>query len=147
MAYERTYVQIVNKLDTIETNADVTDATNVAAAGAVMATSAVFTFETVLGTILNELVVMPACTVTKFDTVVMGPTTDTAPETLTFSNETGAMTGGVVTIASGSAAGVTDTATPTTNNTFAAGEKMTCAVGGENGQATITRVTVHYTMT
>jgi hypothetical protein len=111
------------------------------------ANSGAMSFETVLGTILTEDIIMPACTVTRMDSVVMGPTTDTAPETLTFSNETGAMTGGVITIATGAVAQEKDTATPTTNNVFALGERLSCAVGGENGQATLCRVTVFFTLT
>ena len=46
------------------------------------------------------------------------------------------MTGGTITITqASSAAGDVDSASPSANNTFSAGQKLQIAVGGENGSA------------
>jgi hypothetical protein len=68
------------------------------------------------------LVAFPfACTLTRVTTILHG-TIATADEVLTFTNSTGPVAMGTMTItASGSAEGDIDTFTPASNNTFAAG--------------------------
>lgn len=92
------------------------------------------TFEATIGTADTKYLVVPwACSLTTAYSVIDAAIA-TGNETITLSNDTGAMTGGVITITqSGSAAGDIDSCTPTTNNTFAAGEKLTIAIGGESG--------------
>lgn len=110
--------------------------------------SAVLVFDITLGTIDDQHIVIPfACTVVRIYSVIMGVLT-TGDEALTFENNAGTgLTAGVITITqSGSADGNIDSATPTANNTFTAGQKLTCAIGGENGTATVARITVYVTL-
>ncbi|MFH0853944.1 MAG: hypothetical protein V1891_00405 [bacterium] len=93
-------------------------------------------------------VMMPKCTVTKISTVLSGAIT-VADSTITASRNTDAMANGVVTIAtSGSAAGVIDSASPTTNNTFDGSTQYLKLVGdGGSTDAAPVIVTIEYTMT
>lgn len=101
-------------------------------------------FQITLGTADDQHIVIPyACNVTAIHSVIDRALT-TADETLTFKNNAGTgMTGGVITITqSGSADGDIDSVTPSANNAFTAGQKMTVSIGGENGTAAICHVTV-----
>lgn len=101
-----------------------------------------------LGTGDDQHVVLPfACTVTKIYSVIDRALT-TGNETLTFKDDGGtSLTSGVITITqSASADGDIDSATPTANNTFTAGEKLTCTIGGENGTAVLAQITVLVTL-
>lgn len=101
-------------------------------------------FTVTLGTADDQHIVCPFTgNVTKIYTVIDQALT-TADETLTFKNNAGTgMTSGVVTITqSGSADGDIDSATPSANNSFTAGEKITCSIGGENGTAAVCTVTL-----
>lgn len=102
------------------------------------------TVELTLGTADNYHVPVPFTgDVTAVYTVIDQALT-TADETLTFKNDAGtSMTGGVVTITqSGSAEADKDSATPTANNSFTAGENCIIAIGGENGTAARCTVTI-----
>jgi hypothetical protein len=108
-----------------------------------------FVFDVTLGTADDQHLVMPhACNVVRIDSVIMGVLT-VADEVLTFENDAAvALTGGAITITqAASADGDIDSVTPTANNSFAAGEKLTCAIGGENGTATVARITVWVELT
>ncbi len=93
-------------------------------------------------------VMMPKCTVTKISTVLSAAIT-LADSTITASRNTDAMANGVVTIANvGSAAGVIDSASPTTNNTFDGSTQYLKLVGdGGSTDAAPVIVTIEYTMT
>ncbi len=97
-----------------------------------------------LGTADDQHVVFPyACTVTRIDCIIDRALT-TADEVLTFKNNAGTgLTAGVITITqSGSADGDIDSVSPTANNTFTAGQKLTCSIGGQNGTAALAQITV-----
>ena len=100
-------------------------------------------FQVTLGTADDQHIVIPyGGNITTLYSVIDQALT-TADETLTFKNNAGtSMTEGVITITqSGSADGDIDSATPSANRTFAAGEKMTVSIGGENGTAAICHIT------
>lgn len=102
------------------------------------------TLKITLGTADDQHVVIPfTCDVVGIYSVIDQALT-TADEVLTFKNNAGtALTGGAITITqSGSADGDIDSVTPTANNSFSAGEKLTVSIGGENGTAVVCNVTV-----
>lgn len=104
----------------------------------------VLNMQLTLGTADDQHVVIPfACNVTAVYCVIDRALT-TADETLTLKNNAGTgMTGGVITITqSGSADGDIDSVTPSANNSFTAGQKMTVSIGGENGTAAIANLTI-----
>ena len=119
------------------------DGTNVASTAQEIDERAL-SFDVTLGTADDQHIVIPwNCNVTKIYSVIDAAPT-TADETLTFKNNAGtALTGGVITITqAGSADGDIDSATPTANNSFTAGQKMTVSIGGENGTAAGCQITV-----
>jgi len=106
-------------------------------------------FDIVLGTADDQHIVIPwACNVIAIHTVIDAALA-TADEVLTFENNAGTgLTNGVVTITqSGSADGDIDSVTPTANNAFTAGQKLTVAIGGQNTVAANCQVTVLLTIT
>jgi hypothetical protein len=101
-------------------------------------------FSVTLGTSAAAYLVLPwACDVLGIHTVINEALTS-ADETLTFKDASGTgMTSGVVTITqAASAGGNVNSATPTGNNSFTAGQKLQVAIGGENGTAVTCRITV-----
>lgn len=110
--------------------------------------SGVLSFDVTLSTGDDQHVVIPyACTVTRIDSVIHGAIAN-ANETLTFKNNAGTgLTGGVITVAfSGSADGTLDSVTPTANNTFTAGQKLTCTIAGDATNAIVARLTLYVTL-
>ena len=102
------------------------------------------TYQVTLGTADDQHIVIPYTgNVTAIYSVIDRALT-TADETLTFKDNGGTgLTGGVITVTqSGSADGDIDSVTPTANNSFTAGEKLTVSIGGENGTAAICHITV-----
>lgn len=101
-------------------------------------------FQVTLGTADDQHIVIPwACNVTAIYSVIDSALT-VADETLTFKDNGGTgLTGGVITVTqSGSADGDIDSVTPSANNAFTAGQKLTVSIGGENGTAAICNITV-----
>lgn len=100
-----------------------------------------------LGAVKTHYITIPTnCTLTRIDSVVFG-TTATALETLTTKNHAGTgITGGVVSIANGAIAKEVDTASPSANNTFTAGEVLTIDVGGENSNSVECEITFEFTL-
>ncbi|MCH7575857.1 MAG: hypothetical protein IIA59_12140 [Candidatus Marinimicrobia bacterium] len=72
-----------------------------------------------------------------------------ADETVALKNHAGsAMTGGTITITQvGSAAGDIDSVTPSANNSFASGEMIQIAIGGENGTAVTASLSLVFQVT
>ena len=94
-----------------------------------------------LGTARSDYVVIPyTCTVTTVYSVIDAAIA-TGDEVFTFANNAGTAMAGTLTIANaGSAAGDVDSVSPTTNNTFTAGQKMklTTDGGSDGGKAIFT---------
>ena len=101
-------------------------------------------FQVTLGTADDQHIVIPYTGNVIGVYTVIDQALTTADETLTFKNNAGTgMTNGVVTITqAASADGDVDSASPTANNSFTAGEKMTVSIGGENGTAALCNITV-----
>jgi hypothetical protein len=79
---------------------------------------------------------------------VLDAATTAGAETITLDNHAStALTGGVITIATGSAAGTIDSCTPTDNNTFTVGEKLEITIGGESTTSGFATLTVLYQIT
>ena len=92
-------------------------------------------------------IVLPyACTVNKIWTVMLGAIA-TADNTLTCSNHAGSSMGTITQAFSGSAAGDVDSLTPSSNNTFTAGERILIASDGAGTNTVPTMVSVAYTVT
>lgn len=92
-------------------------------------------------------IVMPrACTVTKVSSVILNAIT-VANTTVTCSNHAGSSMGTLTITQSGSAAGDVDSLTPSSNNTFAAGERIKITSDGGSTTACRTFFTVEYTIT
>jgi hypothetical protein len=95
-----------------------------------------------LGTAGSRFVVVPFTWTLTNAYSVLDAAIATADEVLTLKNNAGsAVTNGAITITqAGSAAGDIDTATPTANNTFTAGQKLEIATNGgsDGGSATLT---------
>ena len=92
-------------------------------------------------------VLMPrACTVTKISSVLLNAIT-VANAIVTASNHAGTSMGTLTITQSGSAAGDIDTLSPSSNNTFAAGERLKLTSDG--GSTTTSRLffTIEYTVT
>lgn len=83
--------------------------------------------------------------VTDIRTVLNGAVDSNGGPTLTFSINTTAITGGVVTIAASSAAGAIDSATPTAANTVAITDYIKC-VAADNGQLNAVTASVFVTI-
>lgn len=117
-------------------------------AGALELDQRALTMSVTLGSSSTRYLVVPwAGELTTLYSVVNAALT-TAAETITLSNNAGtAMTGGVITMATAAAAGEIDSATPTTQNTFTAGQKLKVAIGGENATAATADLTFLYTIT
>lgn len=95
-----------------------------------------------LGAAKTHYLAMPSgATLERIETVVFS-TTATNPETIvTKNNADTIITNGTVTIVTGAIAKEVDTASPTANNTFLAGEVLTIEVGGENTNAVECEIT------
>jgi hypothetical protein len=88
-----------------------------------------------------------ACTLKRIETVVFGALA-TTPETIELRNNADAvLTNGTVTISATAVAKEVDTASPTANNVFAAGDIMTVDVGGENANAVECEITFDFEYT
>ena len=92
-------------------------------------------------------VVMPrACTVNKIWSVILNAFI-TADNVVTASNHAGSSMGTITITQSGSAAGDVDSLTPSSNNTFAAGERLKLTSDGGGATATRAFFTIEYTVT
>lgn len=99
-----------------------------------------------ISTASTQYLVLPeACTITKFSAVLQ-VTISVAPTTMTFENNSGGSMGTIVT-GSTDAAGTTYSLTPSTNNTFAAGDKLQIISDGGSTTAADLTITIDYTLT
>ena len=102
-----------------------------------------------LGTAGTPFIVMPFSGVLTKAYTVIDEALTTADETLVLKDTGGtALAGGTLTITqSGSAAGDIDSVSPSSNNEFAAGEKLSVVIGGENGTGAGCVLTFLFTIT
>ncbi len=109
----------------------------------VKGTAVFMNLNVLLGTAKTHYVALPAgATLERIETVVFG-TTATSAETIIAKDQAGTtMANGTVTIASGAVAKEVDTASPSADNTFSAGEVLTIEVGGENSNAVECEITL-----
>ena len=92
------------------------------------------------------LVIPRACTVTKVSSVILNAIT-VADATVTISNHAGSSMGTITVAFSGSAAGDIDTLTPSSNNTFTAGQRIKLTSDGGSTTTCRTFYTIEYTET
>ncbi len=91
--------------------------------------------------------VVKASTLTKVTTILHAAITGT-DSTITVTNSVGAVLVGTITITqSGSAEGDTDTLTPASNNTFAAGTYVKIATDGASSTASKLQIVLEFTQT
>ena len=95
---------------------------------------------------LTYIVLPYACTVTKVSTVLHNAIT-AADNTLTVTNHAGSSMGTITVAFSGSAAGDIDTLTPSSNNTFTAGQRIKITSDGVGSTASKLGITVEFTYT
>lgn len=86
------------------------------------------------------------CTLTSVQTSISAALA-TGNETLTVKNAAGSSAGTIVIAQSGSAAGDQDSLTPSSNNTFAAGDNIEIETDGGNSVAAVAHITLLLSLT